>query len=88
MKEQAKAEDCKNSTIVVADDAKATLPRPCDGSDKPSDCPTTETGKNVTITKCYCMGDNCNLSANLCPLGFWIMIAIVIATIVNSNVFA
>ena len=88
MKEQTKAKKCENSTIVVAADAKATLPRPCDGSDKPSGCPTTETGKNVTITKCYCMGDRCNLSENLCPVGFLIMIAISIATFLNTNIFA
>jgi len=87
MKEQSKAEKCKNSTIIVSD-GKIALPRPCDGDDKPSGCPTTAAEKNVTITKCYCMGDNCNLSTNLCPLGFWIMIAIVIATILNSNIFA
>ena len=88
MKEQTKAEKCKNSTIVVEDGKTATLPRPCDGSDTTQKCPTTEAGKNVTITKCYCMGDNCNLSANLCPLGFLIMIAIFIATIMNTNMFA
>ena len=79
--------DCENTT-VLKDSALGSALRPCDEETKPENCPDANAAKNVTVTKCYCMGDYCNLSSNLHPLAALIMITVAIATVMSSKIFA
>jgi len=83
-----KAAKCVNETKK---DFDSVAMRPCDAGDKkPTSpgCPAKMDNKNVTVTTCYCMGDYCNFSSNLNPLGIWIMLAVAIAVATNLKIFS